>query len=154
MRAAVCAAKIALGLLLLADGSLRAKEDWPMYGRNLRHTFSNEQSLINPSNVAGLQLAWFFQTGDAVSASPTVVDEVVYVGSWDGYFYAIDAHSGKVTWKFKLDCQYTVLPIPPQCLPLPPGFPPLPPRASTDGGIVTSSAAVIHGVVYFGGGKT
>jgi outer membrane protein assembly factor BamB len=124
-----------------------------MYGRNLSHTFSNEQSLINPSNVASLQLTWTFPTGDAVSASPTAVDEVVYVGSWDGYFYAIHAHSGKLKWKFKLDCQYTVSPIPNQCLPLPQGFT-LAPRVSTDGGIVTSSAAVIDGVVYFGGGKT
>jgi len=146
MRAAACAAEFAL-LLLLAGGSLRAQEDWPMYGRNLHHTFSNPDSPINPSNVASLQPVWFFQTGDVVSASPTVVDGVVYAGSWDGYFYAIYAHSGNLKWKFKLDCQYTVFPIPKQCLP---GVS----RTSTDGGIVTSSAAVIDGVVYFGGGKT
>jgi glucose dehydrogenase len=91
MRAAVFAAKIALGLLLLAGGSLHA-EDWPMYGRDLHHSFSNPESGINPGNVAKLQsldaLAWTFQTGDAVSASPTIVESVVYVGSWDGYFYA------------------------------------------------------------------
>ena len=76
MRAAVFAAKIALGLLLLAGGSLHA-EDWPMYGRDLHHSFSNPQSGINPGNVATLQLAWTFQTGDAVSASPTVVGGMV-----------------------------------------------------------------------------
>ena len=116
MRAAVFAAKIALALLMLAGGRLHA-EDWPMYGRNLSHTFSNPDSKINPSNVASLQLAWTFPTGDAVSASPTVVEGVVYVGSWDGYFYALDAKSGALKWKFRVDCQYTVLPIPPQCLP-------------------------------------
>jgi outer membrane protein assembly factor BamB len=158
MRAAGCAAKIALGVLMLAGGALHA-EDWPMYGRDLGHSFSNPDSGINPSNVASLQQAWAFPTGDAVSASPTVVDGVVYVGSWDGYFYALDANSGNLKWKFKLDCQYTVLPIPPHCLP--PGFP-QPSRTMTDGGIVTSSAAVadvptwagIKRVLYFGGGKT
>jgi PQQ-like domain len=84
-------------------------------------------------------LAWTFPTGDAVSASPTVVEGVVYVGSWDGYFYALDAKLGTLKWKFKVDCQYTVLPIPPHCLP--PGFPP-PPRTTTGGGMITSSAAV------------
>jgi regulator of protease activity HflC (stomatin/prohibitin superfamily) len=54
MRAAVFAAKIALGLLLLAGGSLHA-EDWPMDGRDLHHSFSNHQSGINPGNVAKLQ---------------------------------------------------------------------------------------------------
>src|SRR5437588_183796 len=87
MRFGASAAKIAFGLFALVSGNLRAQEgrpmkageDWPMYGRNLRHTFSNEHSRINPSNVSSLQLAWTFATGDAVSASPTVVDRVVYV---------------------------------------------------------------------------
>jgi glucose dehydrogenase len=115
MRATVCVAKIALGLLVLMGGNLSAKEDWPMYGRNLSHTFSNEESLITPSNLSSLQPAWFFQTGDVVTASPTVVDGVVYVGSWDGYFYALDANSGSLKWKFQVDCQSSVVPVPPQC---------------------------------------
>src|ERR1700676_3206512 len=70
--------------------------DWPMYGRNLRHTFSNPKSRINPKNASSLKLAWSFKTGDVVSASPTVVNGVVYVGSWDGYFYALDADTGRL----------------------------------------------------------
>ena len=54
MRGAVFAAKIALGLLLLAGGRLHA-EDWPMDGRDLHHSFSNHQFGINPDNVAKLQ---------------------------------------------------------------------------------------------------
>jgi outer membrane protein assembly factor BamB len=162
MRAAVFAAKIALGLLLLAGGSLHA-EEWPMYGHDKHHSFSNPDSAINPDNVAKLQsldaMAWTFQTGDAVSASPTVAGGVVYVGSWDGYFYALDANSGSLRWKYRVACQYTVLPIPKHCLP--PGVPP-PSRTTTDGGIITSSAAVvdistntgIKRIVYFGAGKT
>src|SRR5919201_2916237 len=152
------ASAVALALLMLCGGTLHA-EDWPMYGRDLKHTFSNPQSQVSSSNVTKLHLAWTFPTGDAVSASPTVVGGVVYVGSWDGYFYALDAKSGTQKWKFKLDCQYTVLPIPPQCLP--PGITP-PPRSTTGGGMVTSSAAVAQistprgtkRIVYFGGGKT
>jgi outer membrane protein assembly factor BamB len=158
MRVAISMAKIALGFFLLANGTLHA-EDWPMYGQNLSHTFSNPQSSINPSSVRSLRLAWTFAAGDAVSASPTVVGGVVYVGSWDGYFYALDAKSGALKWKFRVDCQYTVLPIPPQCLPL--GIKG-PPRTTTDGGIITSSAALtgistaagIKRIVYFGAGKT
>ncbi|MDQ6869358.1 MAG: PQQ-binding-like beta-propeller repeat protein [Pseudomonadota bacterium] len=150
MRAAVFAAQIALGLLLLAGGSLHA-EDWPMYGRDLQHSFSNPQSAINPFNVLTLKEVWFHRTGDVVSASPAVVGGVVYVGSWDGFFYALDAHSGQQIWAFKADCQKTVVPVPPGC---PQPVPPPPPRATSDGGIITSSAAVIGGNVYFGAGKT
>jgi outer membrane protein assembly factor BamB len=36
-----------------------------------------------------------------VHASPAVVNGNVYVGSWDGTFYAIDADSGLQRWAFK-----------------------------------------------------
>ena len=54
--------------------------DWPMYGRNLAHTFSTRSSAITEGNVSSLKLRWTFATGDAVTASPAVVDGVVYVG--------------------------------------------------------------------------
>jgi polyvinyl alcohol dehydrogenase (cytochrome) len=75
----------------------------------------------------------------------------VYVGAWDGFFYALDAKTGAMKWQFQLDCQPAILPIPQQCLA--PGQTE-PNRMDTDGGMVTSSAAVDSGVVYFGGGRT
>ncbi|MBV8096935.1 MAG: PQQ-binding-like beta-propeller repeat protein [Acetobacteraceae bacterium] len=137
--------------LLLTGAHAYAQQNWPMYGRNLRHTFSNSASLINSDNVASLKQVWAFQTGDAVSASPTIVNGVLYVGSWDGFFYAIDTRSGALIWKFQVDCDNTVVPIPPQCLA--PGQSP-PPRFFTQGGLITSTAAVAHGNVYFAAGKT
>lgn len=127
------------------------ESNWPMYGGNLSHTFSNPESAINRRNASSLKLAWSFVTGDAVSASPTVVNGVVYVGSWEGYFYALEANSGRLIWKFQVDCQNSVAPVPPQCLA--PGEVP-PDRLFTDGGLITSSAAVVDGKVYFAGGKT
>jgi outer membrane protein assembly factor BamB len=90
-------------------------------------------------------------TKDVVSASPAVVGRVVFVGSWDGYFYAIDAAEGSLIWKFQVDCQNTVIPIPPQCL-APDQVQPN--RFLGDGGIITSSAAVVDDRVYFAAGKT
>jgi outer membrane protein assembly factor BamB len=149
---------ILFGLLILGIGDLRGEEDparpirdWPMYGRDLRHSFSNPHSLINPTNVKTLKTAWEYKTQDVVSASPAVVDGVVFVGSWDGYFYAIDATEGSLMWKFQVDCQNTVIPIPPQCL-APNQVPP--DRFLSDGGIITSSAAVADDRVYFAAGKT
>ncbi len=47
------------------------------------------------------KLKWSFHTGGMVIGSPTVVGGVVYVGSDDGNFYAIDAGSGTQKWKFE-----------------------------------------------------
>jgi len=149
------AGMLAIGLILCSavkGNELREFDDWPMYGRNLQHTFTNPDSLITAKNVSRLQPAWVFPTGDAVSASPAVVDGVVYTGSWDGYFYAIDARSGQLRWKFRLDCQMTVVPIPEVCGGPSPGPDPL--RFTTPGGIVTASPALSEGTLYFAGGKT
>jgi glucose dehydrogenase len=91
------------------------RHDWPMYGRNLAHTFSSRTSAITERNVSSLKLRWTFVTGDAVTASPAVVDGVVYVGAWDGFFYALDAATGALKWKFQLDCQPSVVPLPQVC---------------------------------------
>ncbi len=149
MRKTVAMASIAFGLLLSSFHAF-AEQSWPMYGRNLRHTFTNEHSPINPSTVLSLKPAWDFTTEDVVTASPSVVDGVVYVGAWDGYFYALDAHSGALIWKFAVDCQSTIVPIPPRC----PQPAETPPRFLSDGGLITSSAAVVRERVYFAGGKT
>ena len=151
MRIWIIAILLALIVPATTYGEREGKDDWPMYGRNLEHAFSNPDSRINPGNVASLQEVWTFPTGDAVTASPTVVDGVIYIGSWDGFFYALDAHSGSMRWKFQVDCQNTLVPVPPQCLAS--GQQP-PPRFFSQGGLITSSAAVIAGKVYFAAGKT
>src|SRR5439155_20018923 len=78
---------------------------------------------------------WFGNTRSPATASPAVVGGVVYVGTYGGTFYAIDAATGKVRWTFLV----TDL-------------------NSQDYGKVVSSAAVddVGGtrVVAFGGGST
>lgn len=75
--------------------------DWPMYGHDLHHSFARVDSPIRAQNAGSMVRAWAFIPGDVVSASPTVVDGVVYVGSWDGFFYALDAlvrRNGSSKW--------------------------------------------------------
>lgn len=159
--------KATVGFLLLITANTQAQEDWlpekseqqevwkqqdwPMYGRNLSHSFSNTASKINQANVAKLKPLWEFATSDAVSASPTVVNGVLYVGAWDGFFYALDVRSGALIWKFHVDCDNIIIPVPQHCLP--PGQNP-PPRFFSLGGLITSTAAVVDGQVYFTAGKT
>jgi len=63
-----------------------------------------------------------------VHASPAVVNGVVYVGSWDSYFYALDAATGKEKWRFKTGEDHQIY---------------------NQVGI-QSSASVMDGTVYFG----
>ena len=44
---------------------------------------------------------WTFKTGGPIVSSPAVADGVVYIGSMDGYLYAVDESTGKEKWKFK-----------------------------------------------------
>jgi hypothetical protein len=46
------------------------------------------------------KMKWSFRTGGMVIGSPTVTGGVVYVGSDDGNFYAIDQGTGAQKWKF------------------------------------------------------
>jgi len=61
-------------------------------------------------------------TGERVSSSPAVANGVVYVNTWGGDFYALNAKTGALLWSY--------------------------PAAARSG----SSAAVANGVVFVGGG--
>lgn len=45
-------------------------------------------------------IKWAVQTDGPIRGAPTVVDDAVYVGSADGFVYAVDKARGEVTWKF------------------------------------------------------
>ncbi|MDW8024016.1 MAG: PQQ-binding-like beta-propeller repeat protein, partial [Nitrososphaerota archaeon] len=45
---------------------------------------------------------WSFQTGGPIVGSPVVADGKVYVGSYDGNIYCIDAFKGTLIWKFPI----------------------------------------------------
>ena len=117
-----------------APAACPALADWPTYGFDLtRNRFNPTEGLINAATVSQLGIQWFFSTGSgtaAVSASPSVVEGVVYVGSWNGTMYALDASSGRPLWTFNINDPN-------------PGD-----RTGLPG--IQSSAAVVDGVVYFG----
>jgi polyvinyl alcohol dehydrogenase (cytochrome) len=103
--------------------------DWPSYGHDAQHTFHGRTTLTEAS-VKTLRQAWFFPTGDSVTATPTVVGDTVYAGSWDDYFYAVNLQTGRLRWKVHLSAQNAITPYPGQN----------PRDVTSDGGLVTSSA--------------
>lgn len=76
--------------------------DWPMYGRDLAGSHYNpHEKKITPETVARLKPKWIFEAQADVSSQPTVVDGVVYFGSWDGKEYAVEAATGKKIWEYE-----------------------------------------------------
>jgi outer membrane protein assembly factor BamB len=124
-------------------------DSWASFGNGPEHDFTGPTTLT-ASTVGLLRQAWFLPTGDAVTATPTVVDGVAYVGSWDTRFYAVDVATGAVRWSYQLDSQTGVTPYPGQ----------VPRTNDSDGGLVTSTAWYEPGagsrpnLVIVGGGYT
>ena len=103
-----------LGAVLLATAG-----DWPTYLHDPERTATSwDEALLSPSNARHLTRLWAFQTRGIVAASPIVAAGTVYVGSWDGYEYALNAATGALKWKTYLGkttpspsfCHVTFLP--------------------------------------------
>ncbi|WP_251344429.1 PQQ-binding-like beta-propeller repeat protein [Haloplanus halophilus] len=70
--------------------------------------FAGTGTVIGASGLASAQSGatndgretWTFSTDGAVQSSPTVVDDMVYVGSDDNHLYALDASDGTKQWRF------------------------------------------------------
>ncbi|MEA2645642.1 MAG: hypothetical protein QOE92_725 [Chloroflexota bacterium] len=137
--ARLCCALLAACLLLVAappGGARAATGDWPTYlGDDARSGANAGESTLAPGNAVGLGLRWTFATGGVIAASAAVVDGVVYVGSWDGYEYALDAATGALRWKTFLGVTTG-------------GSGCSNPHAAG----ISSAATVTGGVVYVGGG--
>ncbi|HRQ88435.1 MAG TPA: PQQ-binding-like beta-propeller repeat protein, partial [Bacteroidia bacterium] len=96
--------------------------DWPLFRGDAEMQGFTSEELSPP-----LRLAWSFETpGEEgkrrppIEASPVVADGRVFVGSQNGYFYAMDLEEGTLAWSFKAD------------------------------GPIIAPAAVLEGVVYVG----
>jgi len=54
---------------------------------------------------------WSFQTSDAVTASPTLYEGLLYAASLDGTVYALDTADGKLKWSFQTAGSISVTPL-------------------------------------------
>jgi outer membrane protein assembly factor BamB len=90
-------------------------QDSSMFRADAQHSGVYQAS--GPRSLAGLK--WKFNAGGELYASPTAADGMIFIGSTNGDFFAVDQETGKQKWKF-----------------------------ITKGRIV-SSAAVVSGTVYF-----
>lgn len=77
-------------------------QNWFLKGGNFRGEHFSPLLQINDDNVADLGLAWAtdLPIPDGISATPIVVDGVVYLSGAFSMVYAIDAEDGRVIWSF------------------------------------------------------
>ena len=80
-------------------------DDWPVYGGNDDNTHYTKLSQISPANVAQLQVAWTFDTGDAfegseMQANPVVIGGILYATTPKLQVFALDAATGEQLWRF------------------------------------------------------
>ncbi len=75
---------------------------------------------LSQASIGGFNERWKFKTGGRIFSSPAIYNKDTFIGSEDGYLYAVNGETGKLTWKFKTN------------------------------GAVHSSPAAYNGTVYFG----
>ena len=97
-------------------GRVQLTDWWPMFHHDLTHTGTSTSTGPTTNNTL-----WTYSTGSwDEKSSPAIVGRLVYVGSWDGKVYCLNATAGALVWSY------------------------------TTGGGLYSSAAVVDGVVYVG----
>jgi outer membrane protein assembly factor BamB len=57
------------------------------------------ENVLNVHDAGSLDLKWSY-AGDVIASSPAVVNGVVYIGAYNGYVYALDAHTGAELWSY------------------------------------------------------
>jgi quinoprotein glucose dehydrogenase len=84
------------------SSSAQNSQDWPRYGGNAENNHYSPLAQINRSNVAKLQVAWTFDTGEegGLQTSSKPVFGVLYGITPPQKIFALDAASGKPRWKF------------------------------------------------------
>jgi outer membrane protein assembly factor BamB len=90
-----------LFLFISGGGKFNAQtnDQAAIFRNNAAHTGVYDTKPVK--NFGGLQ--WRFQTGGTVNSSPVIFKNVLYIGSSDGFLYALDAVSGAEKWRFNVN---------------------------------------------------
>jgi quinoprotein glucose dehydrogenase len=98
---------IVISLALLAAGQARrdSYREWRMFGGGQENIHYSTLAQINRENVARLEAAWSYDTGDAFSGSemqcnPIIIDGTLYATTPKLRVIALDAATGRLKWSF------------------------------------------------------
>ncbi|MEX2554801.1 MAG: PQQ-binding-like beta-propeller repeat protein [Actinomycetota bacterium] len=109
---------LALAALVVAPGGARSAVscadpapggEWTRYGGDLQITRSQPaETLIDASNAGALQKAWHFQVSQqegaagVINGTAVIADGCAFIGTTDGWVFALNADSGEVVWATQL----------------------------------------------------
>jgi len=102
MRLPLCALAAAAFVHLHAA----AGRDWPVYLGDKSASHYSTLSQITPANVARLEMAWTFNTGDAregstqMQCNPLIIGGVLYATTPQSKVVALEAATGRELWRF------------------------------------------------------
>jgi len=88
----ICSAPTIVGAQANSGGS-----DWTMFRHDPSHS-----GFTNGNVTDSAKLSWVFSTGGMVRSSAAVADGKIFMGSWDGFFYCLNASSGNLVWKYAI----------------------------------------------------
>ena len=76
--------------------------DWPVYNGGVDGDHYSPLTQINRANVAKLQVAWTYDTGEKgnLETNPLIVGRMLYACTVSGKVIALDAATGKLRWSF------------------------------------------------------
>jgi glucose dehydrogenase len=76
--------------------------DWPVYNGGADGDHYSKLTQINRGNVAGLTVAWTYDTGEkgGIQTNPLIVGRTLYAYTPTQKVVALDAATGKLKWKF------------------------------------------------------
>ncbi|HKE25110.1 MAG TPA: pyrroloquinoline quinone-dependent dehydrogenase [Bryobacteraceae bacterium] len=105
---------IRAALLTISIGALLAAQDhsgWRDYGGAPDSAQYSALRQINRSNVARLEIAWTYPTGDNLkySFNPIMVDGVLYVLARNNSIVALDARTGRELWAYRITPPPTII---------------------------------------------
>jgi quinoprotein glucose dehydrogenase len=91
-----------VALAAAAQQGGRPASDWPAYGGGPAQIRYSPLKQIDRSNVARLQVAWTYDTGETggLQTQPIVVDGMLYASTPTNKTIALDAGTGKLVWTF------------------------------------------------------
>lgn len=101
------AALVVTGMMGSSADGASGYINWPAYLYSVKHSSDAiNATAITPANAGSVKLLWKFAPDTApisglggFFASPTAYNGTIYIGSRNGYFYAIDEATGDVLWK-------------------------------------------------------
>jgi outer membrane protein assembly factor BamB len=100
---------LAVAALAAGCGEARDATDWALSNHDLASTRATASTGIDARTVQRLQIAWRFPipapagAAGAVTATPVVVDGVVYLQDMRSNVYAIDLKSGHERWRHRFN---------------------------------------------------